>query len=1082
MLSSTKPALFEVQAFDTKLQPNTLLPDTTGVGSKLLKLVGLGTQPRAPLSLADPENMVKDESIKVEDDVLHIESGKLPHFNDLISSRDSELLLQYLTAPYLRIPLVLRFFADQARVNALSNPELQKVLDACLFEAGQWQPLDFVPASNYVPAKNRDHLATPAGLLFNELKNAPVGLLETLSAIFEMVLLQDTGRYDPAISTAPVILYVLRVIVRVEAYVAEMQEYNASDPASRQSILRGLNCSASTLELLAQHRKKLRSQLDEEAFPILERWLEKATRAKNIAHSCVIHAHLILICQNISEKDLDLRTAGTLLASQIFLTHNFRYNADAAKVGGPVDRLAAPDQSDDLLIPQTEMFDVFQMHRAKLMRWLAAHPALADQVMEAVVRVASFTGTRTGPNPNADAAVHSAFKQPRHWVQMQGDACGGRFIPDTEVSLSQGDKTAAQQKQMTYREWMEYATNRSFAMEVNMQLGEYTLKRQQPQLLDPEIGEYQDFVDLFGKLSAENPIRCADVKISEHRRWLRLVGRRHDVILWDQYLQPPSNPFKPGRPYCPKLGETDLLANAVGSVLLESEKWVKQVLEPYRLAYFPHLSFWLPTTGSSGSENVVRMFAIAATDGPRGIGVLKELVVYRSPKMVNLFNICEYGRRWYRSLVFTSNPMYCLDDLPPVLYDGLSLPPHFIALVPRSAQFITQDSSLVITRLLKEELGVQQLIPGRYLRGQIPAVLVALYTFWQNEDDSLSGEPTKLCQMTTGPAATLTVKLCDSAANVLGWGTGDGFATISRAGDDKYAPMTLLNLQLAPEKSALRRVADLFTRLDNISHILVWSKRTPPIAEADDLAIERIELPRVRLSFSRGMDGRLYSEQHSGYFVSNERSRLTCALLEGVQSSLLLENAEGELFIICAATGRPIRPIDGLFPSQVLFDRSNRDWISRLPDIRHYLYPLHLSRTLLFTPTLASALYLLLIRFITRQYEAVFRMADSCVSDIKMTDDEEQLFQQLFHIVSTDTHPDAYACRLRVWLALNSSSNLASCPWEVVAEMKGYCSLQLYAPVLLCCAESTHHSAKHMIFQVRLGTMPFDGAARGLLL
>ncbi|MCL5884711.1 MAG: DNA cytosine methyltransferase, partial [Deltaproteobacteria bacterium] len=35
-----------------------------------------------------------------------------------------------------------------------------------------------------------------------------------------------------------------------------------------------------TLELLAQHRKKVRSQLDEDAFPILERWLEKATRAK----------------------------------------------------------------------------------------------------------------------------------------------------------------------------------------------------------------------------------------------------------------------------------------------------------------------------------------------------------------------------------------------------------------------------------------------------------------------------------------------------------------------------------------------------------------------------------------------------------------------------------------------------------------------------------------------------------------------------------------------------------------------------------------------------------------------------------
>ena len=872
-----------------------------------------------------------------------------------------------------------------------------------------------------------------------------MGLLKTLSSIFEMVLLQDTGRYDPAISTAPVILYVLRVIVRVEAYISEIQEYNASDPASRQSVVRGLRCPSTTLELLAQHRKKVRSQLDEDASPILERWLEKATRAKNLAHSCVIHAHLILICQNVSEDELDVRTAGTLLASQIFLTHNFRYNADAAKVGGPVDRSAVGDQiNDDLLIPQTEMFDIFQMHRAKLMRWLNSHPALADQVMEAVVRVATFTGTRTSPNPNADSAVHAAFAQPRHWVQMQGDGCGGRFIPDTEVSLSQGDKSPEQQKRMAYREWMEYTTNKSSAMEVNMQLGEYTLKRQQPQLLDAEIGEFQDFVDLFGKISAENPVRCAEVKTSEHRKWLRLVGRRHDIILWDQWNQSPSNPFKPGRPYCPKIGETDV---AVGSVLLESEKWAKQVLEPYRTTYFPHISFWLQMTGSSGSENVLRMFGIAENEGPRGMGVLKELVVYRSPKMVNLFNVCEHGRRWYRSLIFTSNPMYCLDDLPPVLYEGKNLPPHYVAMVRKAEQFPTQDSSLVITRALTTELGEQQLIPRRFLSGQIPAVLVALYEFWQNQDDSLSGVPTKLCQkMSTGPAAVLTVTLSDSAVSVLGWGTGDSFAMICRAGDDKYAPMSLLNLQLAPEKSALRRVADLFTRLDNISHILVWSKRTPPISQADDLAIERIELPRVRLSFSRGADGRLYSEQHSGYYVSNERSRLTCTLLEGVQSALLLENAEGELFILCAATGKPNRPCMGLFPSQVLLDRSNAEWLSRLSDIRHYLYPMHLSRTLLFTPTLASALFLLLLRFITRQYEAVFRMADSCVSDIKLTDDEQQLFDAL-DIVSTDHHPDAHACRLRIWLALNSSSTLVSCPWDVAEEMKGYCSLQLYALV-----------------------------------
>mgnify|MGYP007045393534 CR=1 FL=1 len=51
-----------------------------------------------------------------------------------------ELLLQYLTAPYLRVPLLLRFFSQASHTAALAPPELQDVLDAAVFEPGLWQP------------------------------------------------------------------------------------------------------------------------------------------------------------------------------------------------------------------------------------------------------------------------------------------------------------------------------------------------------------------------------------------------------------------------------------------------------------------------------------------------------------------------------------------------------------------------------------------------------------------------------------------------------------------------------------------------------------------------------------------------------------------------------------------------------------------------------------------------------------------------------------------------------------------------------------------------------------------------------
>ena len=40
----------------------------------------------------------------------------LPDFEDRLKARDCELMLQYLTVPYLRIPLIVKFFSDPVRM------------------------------------------------------------------------------------------------------------------------------------------------------------------------------------------------------------------------------------------------------------------------------------------------------------------------------------------------------------------------------------------------------------------------------------------------------------------------------------------------------------------------------------------------------------------------------------------------------------------------------------------------------------------------------------------------------------------------------------------------------------------------------------------------------------------------------------------------------------------------------------------------------------------------------------------------------------------------------------------------------
>ena len=64
---------------------------------------------------------LKDGQAVTEDDVLHC--ADLPSFDNTLSHQEAETLMSYLTVPYLRIPLVLGFFAAGDRVTYLvSSP------------------------------------------------------------------------------------------------------------------------------------------------------------------------------------------------------------------------------------------------------------------------------------------------------------------------------------------------------------------------------------------------------------------------------------------------------------------------------------------------------------------------------------------------------------------------------------------------------------------------------------------------------------------------------------------------------------------------------------------------------------------------------------------------------------------------------------------------------------------------------------------------------------------------------------------------------------------------------------------------
>jgi len=199
-------------------------------------------------------------------------------------------------------------------------------------------------------------------------------------------------------------------------------------------------------------------------------------------------------------------------------------------------------------------------------------------------------------------------------------------------------------------------------------------------------------------------------------------------------------------------------------------------------------------------------------------------------------------------------------------------------------------------------------------------------------------------------------------------------------------------------------------------------------------------LPRLKLGFSvRTVDGmtRLFSLDHSDFYITNARTDTAVELLKGIPQSLLLSNANGELQVLVSSFP-PARPLISTrpFSTELVLLREDAKWRKAL-DQPYFMYPVHISLSFLYSTTLASALYLLLLRFLNRDYEKVALLVDTISSDVQLSEEENQTLQFLSSEKnSPDMHPDAHACRLKISLVLLDSP--ISVPWDLTCEMQRY--------------------------------------------
>ena len=83
------------------------------------------------------------------------------------------------------------------------------------------------------------------------------------------------------------------------------------------------------------------------------------------------------------------------------------------------------------------------------------------------------------------------------------------------------------------------------------------------------------------------------------------------------------------------------------------------------------------------------------------------------------------------------------------------------------------------------------------------------------------------------------------------------------------------------------------------------------------------------------------------------------------------------------------------FSTALICDRSSLGW-QEVMDSRCYLYPVHRSLAAVHCPSLASTLYLILLRLLIREYATAFQLLDTLAVDVAFTPEESWIFEQVY--------------------------------------------------------------------------------------
>lgn len=961
-----------------------------------------------------------------EEDISH--AHKLPSFGDTLSQEDSEQLLAALAAPYLRIPLVLRFFSE-SRLGALFNPQLQRSLVAALFEVGPYAPAtptatggaggasvsaaaDRVGnslASVPVPSELRAiAYGSPTGLFDNELSFSAAVALEPLLAIGGATLeLPQGGAYDS------LVLFVFRLMVAAEAHVEGL---------CRRSSGAGDAAGGSDLE---RYRSKLREFIRVKARHRVETMLEACAAEADPSDSgtvkmCRLHAHSALLHSNVDASDMTAEGVGEACGSLAHVNGwHERPRVSVLGVSSMMEEgaatLASAVVNDDsgLQMSMSLLYDLAARQRAAVCRWVL-ETATAEERNTALTIVARRATGRGEDLAFEEFSVADA-EQPLRFAARSASPSGSvqsvvvdlclctvYFEGQTVQLLPSKFRARPELQRFLHGHERPHCVPRLTASNlewVTAWWGGSTYDLQlwrAPRTTDVRKLARDGIVAGLPMPTTESS-KCDTFEYNGtvYGRPYRPRAREPSSEAW---LRSPKTSPLPAFIVAMYLGQYSSCGASTGLPLhtgVRAVKWGDMLL-PVE-----------PVAPDAKQATLLMLVRVRMSGRRSKVQEWREVVVHRSRRVVVMFRLLHAGRRVFRQQIFASDHRYSLMDGTPLTVAREELAPcdmlrccgDLAVPVPT-----LQDGLLASTLVMRRD-GLQTL-PPHLLVGSLPAAILDDYILSAANDDAteLVGTPHSGAD-SAWVADRLTIAIGGAVASVK----------CERAvpGSAGHHALVLVDLLRVPKESPLHRLSTVLARLDSFAHILVWCYES-------DGRLALVELPRMKLRFVPGTDARgeqrIYSVDYAGMFISDRRSKDVEELIAGLDTAVVLQDAGNALHVLLPAADlyRPeIKSVP--FTTHVVVDREGHAWRDAIPG-RAFLYAIHSSEAFLVPPSLAAAFYLALYFLMRRRYRDACRvLMSSCQTDQPFTADVRHVVNQ-FPATKDDVSPDAAAVRARLVL------------------------------------------------------------------